>query len=159
MSTIHLSARTSVSPEQFLACLTDFGPGRSTLFGNSSDDYLKVHEQGRDHAEVTEGSGGIWERLRYDWSDPNHVVMSTVDSNVWGGRSGHRYTLTPLPDGGTWIEAEVVREGKNVKGKVTGTILATAGRGVLTKALRNTVRAVEARYQPTDAVGPEAAPA
>ena len=36
----------------------------------------------------TEGSGGIWERLQYDWSDPNHVVLTTTDSNTWGGASG-----------------------------------------------------------------------
>lgn len=39
MSTIHLHATTSASPEQVL---TDFGPGRSTLFPNSADDYLQV---------------------------------------------------------------------------------------------------------------------
>jgi hypothetical protein len=39
-------------------------------------------------ADVTEGSGGIWERLHYDWSDPNRVVLTTSDSNVWGGASG-----------------------------------------------------------------------
>jgi hypothetical protein len=27
---------------------------------------LKVHDKGAGYADVTEGSGGIWERLRYD---------------------------------------------------------------------------------------------
>jgi len=35
---------------------TDFGPGRSKLFGNSADEYLKVHHRSRSHADVTEGS-------------------------------------------------------------------------------------------------------
>jgi hypothetical protein len=82
MTTIHLTQNTTATPEQFLAGLTDFGPGRSKLFGNSTDDYLKVHDQGPGFADVTEGSRGIWERLRYDWSDPNHVVMTTTDSNI-----------------------------------------------------------------------------
>src|ERR1700730_4050251 len=30
----------------------------------------------RSEADVTECSGGIWERLYYDWSDPNHVVLT-----------------------------------------------------------------------------------
>ena len=89
MSTIHLHQTTTSTPEQFLAALTDFGPGRSKLFGNSADEYLKVHHQGPSDADVTEGSGGIWERLHYDWSDRNHVVMRTTDSNLWGGNSGH----------------------------------------------------------------------
>ncbi|MEI9939565.1 MAG: hypothetical protein WDO69_20285 [Pseudomonadota bacterium] len=37
MSTIHLQATTSATAEQFLAGLTDFGPGRSKLFGDSAD--------------------------------------------------------------------------------------------------------------------------
>jgi hypothetical protein len=61
---------TNSTPEQFVAALTDFGPGRSKLFGNSADDYLKVHDQGPRQADVTEGSRGVWERLHYDWSDP-----------------------------------------------------------------------------------------
>src|SRR5713226_9813738 len=71
---IHFHQTTTLTPEQYVAGLTDFGPGRSKLFGNSADDYLKVHQRGLSEADVTEGSGGIWERLHYDWSDPNHVV-------------------------------------------------------------------------------------
>jgi hypothetical protein len=74
MTTIHLSQTTTATPEQFVAGLTDFGPGRSTLFGNSADGYLKVHDRGPGRADVTEGSRGVWERLHYDWSDPNRVA-------------------------------------------------------------------------------------
>jgi hypothetical protein len=73
MSTIRLHQTTTSTPEQYIAGLTDFGPGRSKLFGNSADEYLKVHQQGGTQADVTEGSGGIWERLHYDWSNPNRV--------------------------------------------------------------------------------------
>ena len=54
MSTIHLHEKTSATPEQFIAALTDFGPGRSQLFGNSADEYLKVHDRGATNADVTE---------------------------------------------------------------------------------------------------------
>ncbi|WP_250032326.1 hypothetical protein [Paractinoplanes maris] len=145
MSTIHFVEKTTATPEQFLAGLTDFGPGRAQLFGNSADEYLKIHGQGPDWADVTEGSGGIWERLRYDWSDAHRVVMTTTDSNIWGGRSGHTYTLTPQPDGTTVLDVVVVREGKNLKGRLTGVLLGTIGKGVLGKALKNTVKAIEAR--------------
>ena len=63
MSTIRLHQITTSTPEQYVAGLTDFGPGRSKLFGNSADEYLKVHDRGPSQADVTEGSGGIWERL------------------------------------------------------------------------------------------------
>ena len=63
MSTIYLHRTTTLTPEQCIAGLTDFRPGRAKLFGNSADEYLKVHQRGRTEADVTEGSGGIWERL------------------------------------------------------------------------------------------------
>ncbi|MBV8829286.1 MAG: hypothetical protein JO108_08695 [Acidobacteriaceae bacterium] len=142
---LYFHQTTTSTPEQFVAALTDFGPGRSKLFGNSADKYLKVHHQGRLEADVTEGSGGIWERLHYDWSDPNRVVMTTTDSNTWGGASGHTYTFTRNSNGTTTIDADVVREGKNFKGWMLGLVLRTVGRGVLEKAFKNSVKAIEAR--------------
>ena len=145
MSTLHFHQTTTSTPEQFLAALIDFGPGRSQVFGNSADDYLKVHHRGIADADVTEGSGGIWERLHYDWSDPTRVVMTTTDSNLWGGRSGHIYRFTRRPDGTTDVDAEVVRDGKNLKGRMLGLVLGTVGKSVLEKAFHNTVKAIEAR--------------
>jgi hypothetical protein len=145
MPTIHFHQTTRLTPEQYVAGLTDFGPGRSKLFGNSADEYLKVHQRGHTSADVTEGSGGIWERLHYDWSDQNNVVLTTTDSNTWGGDSGHTYSFTRRPEGTTEIDVAVVREGKNLKGRVLGFVLGTIGRGVLEKAFENSVKAIEAR--------------
>ena len=148
MSTIRFHLTTTSTPEQFIAGLTDFGPGRSKLFGNSADEYLKVHHRGPCEADVTEGSGGIWERLHYDWSDPNRVVLTTTDSNLWGGASGHTYTFKRHPDGTTDIDVVVVRDGKNLKGWLLGFVLGTIGKSVLRKAFENSVKAIEARNGP-----------
>ena len=145
MSTIHLHQTTGLTPEQYTAGLTDFGPGRAKLFANSADDYLKVHQRGRTQADVTEGSRGIWERLHYDWSDPKHVVLTTTDSNTWGGASGWTYNFTRRPDGTTDIDVTVVRDGKNLKGRLLGFVVGTVGKGALEKAFANSVRALEAR--------------
>ena len=142
---IHLHQTTTLTPEQYIAGLTDFGPGRSKLFGNSADEYLKVHHLGQSEADVTEGSGGIWERLHYDWSNPNHVVLTTTDSNVWFGLTGHTYAFTRQPNGTTDIDLVVVPEGKNLKGRVLGFVLRTIGRSVLKRAFENSVKAIEAR--------------
>jgi hypothetical protein len=40
MIAIHFTEVTTSTPEQFVAGLTDFAPGRSKLFANSHDDYL-----------------------------------------------------------------------------------------------------------------------
>ncbi|WP_416562089.1 SRPBCC family protein [Nocardia testacea] len=150
MSTLHFTETTDATPEQFVAALTDFGPGREQLFGNSADKYLEVHHRGPTEADVTEGSRGIWERLHYDWSDPHRVVMTTTDSNLWGGRSGHTYRFTPRPDGKTDVDVVVVREGKNVTGRALGAVVGSVGRGVLRNAFRRTVEAVEARNSGTN---------
>jgi hypothetical protein len=153
LSTIHLHQTTPSTPEQYVAGLTDFGPGRSKIFGNSADEYLKVHSRGPTQTDVTEGSGGSWERLHYDWSDPNHVVLTTTDSNTWGGASGHTYTFKRRPDGMTDIDVVVVREGKNLKGWVLGLVLGTFGKRVLEKAFENSVKAIEARKGAARAAG------
>jgi hypothetical protein len=145
MSTIHFHQTTTSTPEQFIAGLTDFGPGRAKLFSNSADSYLKVHHQGVREADVTEGSSGIWERLQYDWSDPNHVKLTTTDSNVFGGASGYTYTLSPLPNGMTDVDVVIVRQGKNLKGRVLSGVLGTVGKGSLRKAFVKSVKAIEAR--------------
>ncbi len=155
MSAIHFHQTTTATPEQYVAGLTDFGPGRAELFGNSADDDLEVHSMGATEADVTEGSGGVWERLHYDWSDPDRVVATTTDSNLWGGASGHTYAFTRNADGTTDIDYVVVREGKNLKGRFLGVVLGSVGKGKLEKAFAGSVKAVEARdYTPPAAVQP-----
>ena len=150
MCIIRLQRTTTATPEQYVAGVTDFGPGRSKLFGSSAEAYLKVHHRGGSHADVTEGSSGIWERLHYDWSDPDRVVLTTTESNVWGGASGHIYTFTRRPDGMTDIDVIVIRDGKNLTGKLLGFVLGTVGRRVLEKAFENSVKAIEARNGSAD---------
>ena len=145
MSVIHFQATTTSTPEQFIAGLTDFGPGRSEVFPNSADSYLTVHSKGARQADVTEGSGGIWERLQYDWSDPNSVKLTTTDSNVFGGASGYTYTLTPRDDGTTDVDVVIVREGKNFRGRVLSGLLGTVAKGRLGKWFLNSVKAIEAQ--------------
>jgi len=159
MSTIHLHRTTTLTPEQYTAGLTDFGPGRSKVFGNSADNYLKVHSRGGSQADVTEGLGGVWERLHYDWSNPNHVVLTTTDSNIWGVASGHTYNFTRRPDGKTDIDVDVVRDGKNLKGYFFAFVLKTVGRSVLEKTFETSVKALEARNGPRDAAVSRAATA
>ena len=144
MSTIRYNQPTTATPEQFIAGLTDFGPGREKIFGKSADGYLKVHSQGPHDADVTEGSGGIWERLHYDWSDPNRVVLTVTDSNTWGGHSGYTYTFGRQPDGTTEVRVVNVREGKNLKGRVLALVLGSVGKSVLVKEFDKTIKAIEA---------------
>jgi len=149
MSTLHFRQTTTVTPEHFIAGLTDFGPGRSQVFPNSADAELTVHHQGGCEADVTEGSGGVWERLHYDWSVPHHVMLTTTDSNMFGGASGYTYTLRQQPNGTTDIDVVIIREGKNVKGRLLASMLGSIGKRSLEKGFANSVKAIEARSYPT----------
>ena len=71
--------------------------------------------------------------------------MTTTDSNTWGGHSGHTYTFTRQANGTTDVEVVVVREGKNLKGRLLGLVVGTVGKGVLVKAFGKTVKAIEGR--------------
>ena len=146
MPTIRLHETTTATPEQFVAGLTDFGPGRSELFGNSADDDLVVHDKGATDADVTEGSRGVWERLDYDWSDPRRVVLRTTDSNAWANSSTHTYTLTPKADGTTDVDLVVVRHGKNLKGHAIAGFFALFGKRYLGKPFSRSIAAIEARH-------------
>ena len=145
MFTLKLHQTTTSTPEEFIAGLTDFGPGRSKIFTNSADRHLKVHRQGPRFADVTAGTGGNWERLHYDWSDPHHVKVTTTDSNLFGGKSGYTYTLQPQPDGTTNVDFVMIREAKNFKGRLWAGLLRTLGKPTLRKAFVHSVRAIEAR--------------
>lgn len=145
MATLHFKATTTATPEQFVAALTDFGPGRADVFPNSTDDELTVHSQGPTEADVTEGSKGIWERLHYDWSNPDRVVLTNTDSNTWSTKSSHTYTFTRGAEGKTEVDYVVVRDGKTLKGHLLGLVVGTVGKGVLKKAFDSTVKAIETR--------------
>ena len=145
MATFDITETTTATPAQFLAALIDFGPDRAKIWGNSKDSFLKVHDRGNTWADVTEGSVGVWERLRYDWSNPLDIVLSTTDSNAWGKASGHRYTLTTGADGRTSVHMVVVREGIHVKGRLLGALLPLVGESFIRKGLVSALRATEAR--------------
>jgi hypothetical protein len=77
--------------------------------------------------------------------------MTTTDSNIWGGASGHTYTLSQEPNGTTDVDVVVVREGKNVKGRVLGLVVGAVGKRMLANQFAKTVKAIEARSYPTPA--------
>jgi hypothetical protein len=148
MGRAHVRAHGTFPPEQFVAALTDFGPGRSEIWGNSSPRHLAVHDRGSTWAEVTEGSdsgGGVWQRLRYDWSEPALVTLTVLDSNAFGPGSSWTYRLEPDGSGGTLIDLTIVRVPTTTKGRVLDVVLALGGRLYFARDLRRSVRRIEAR--------------
>ena len=72
----------------------------------------------------------------------------------------HTYTFTHQPDGKTDIDVVIVREGKNLKGRLLGFVLTTIGKGVLKTAFEKSVKAIEAplNRQPLPKQAPRGSP-
>lgn len=147
MGRAHVRAHGAFPPERFVAALTDFGAGRTEIWGNSSPRHLAVHDLGPTEAEVTEGSdaaGGVWQRLRYDWSAPGVVRLTVLDSNAFGRGSHWTYRLEP-EGSGTAIDLTIVRVPTTAKGRVLDVVLSLGGSRYFARDLRRSVRRIEAR--------------
>ena len=143
---VRFRVRTTLTTGQFLAGLTDFGTGVTALSRRGAvSSTFHVHRRTRNTAEVTERSTWIWERLLYDWSDPQHISVKTLDSNMFGGMSGYQYSLIRRPDGATDVEVRIVREGKNIIGTILSWALGRFGEDILRAAFVRSVQAIEHR--------------
>jgi hypothetical protein len=137
-------------PEVFLRALTDFSPRRPELWPNLSPKLYQVHSVGQTEAEVTEGSsafGGVWERTRYDWSEPSVVLIEVEDSNAFAAGSWWRYQVEPAGSGSK-VRFQFDRRPKNLKGRLVSGLLALAGKRVFTKSLEETLRRLGAAATP-----------
>ena len=147
MGRVHVRAHGLVPPDRFIAALTDFGPGRDQVWGNSDPRHLVVHDRGPTWAEVTEGSaaGGVWQRLRYDWSEPDVVTLDVLDSNAFGPGSRWTYRVESDGAGGCHVDLTIVRVPTTTKGRVLDLLLRAGGGAYFARDLRRSLRRLESR--------------
>jgi len=146
MINIQVTTTSTVKPQDFLAALTDFTERRPTIWPNLDPGFYKVHASGPNWAEVTEGSNnpnGVWERDRYDWSQPGKVRIEVLDSNAFVTGSYWEYLVAPDGQGGSLIEMTLHRTGKGFKGRALTAFLGVVGRGFFLKSLKKTLAQVE----------------
>lgn len=151
MGRVHVHAHGDFPPERFVAALTDFGPGRSKIWGNNDEGRLTVHDRGDTWADVTEGSpaaGAIWQRTRYDWSAPRAVTLDVLDSNAFGPGSRWTYLVEPGATGGTDIDLSIVRVPSTTKGRIFDALLSLGGSAYFARDLRRSIRRLESRGAP-----------
>lgn len=143
----HVSADkdTTLPAQAFIGALTDFSDRRIELWPNIDRKYYKVHDVARTSAEVTEGSRGVWERTRYDWSEPGKVRIQVQDSNAFRPGSWWLYTVQPRPEGGSHVHLEFQRRARNVKGLLLSGLLTLFGRKIFGDFLAETLRRLERR--------------
>ena len=111
---INVTLETHLAPGATLAAAHDFTERRAEVFPAVSSKRLTVHELGDTWADVTEGTRAgpvvVWERCRYDWSEPGFVRAVVTDSNVYGV-PGSSWALRAAPAGdGSRVEMIWIRE-------------------------------------------------
>jgi hypothetical protein len=147
MGRVHVRASGAVSPERFVAALTDFGPGRAEVWGNSDPRNFAVHGLGDTWAEVTEGTaaGRVWQRLRYDWSEPGVVTLEVIDGNAFGRGSRWTYRVESDGAGGCHVDLTIVRVPTTTRGRVLDVLLRVGGSAYMARDLRRSLRRLESR--------------
>jgi hypothetical protein len=157
---ITVSAETSASPAQVLTIAgTDFSARRAKIWENVTTKRLEVHERGPTHVEVTEGGTTIarafWERSRYDWSEPNSVRQTVLDSNVLEPGSTWVLRAAPRDGGGAVVEMMLERSfRRGVAGRVGSALNHAGGRRLWRFMLGKTLRAVERTARQAGAATP-----
>jgi hypothetical protein len=117
MPSVRVAEHSDLSPDVVLAAARDFSERRADRWPDVHVEHLRIHEMGDTWAEVTEGNpwpiGVVWERLRYDWSDPHALRGTVVDSNLF--KPGSTWELWATPeDGGSRVE---VRANRHLRGR------------------------------------------
>ena len=113
MPTVRVVDTTPVAAERVLEAARDFSDRRAELWPDVHVEHLEVHERGETYAVVTEGNpwpiGYVWERLRYDWSEPGALRGVVIASNLFKPGSTWEITATPASAGVTRVELTAVR--------------------------------------------------
>ena len=129
MARIEFSIRTKASPEAIRAALLDFSERRPELWPGLPPDQYEVYEVGNTWAEIREGyRGPIWVRERYDWSAPDSVRFTVVDSGFAKPGGYVVVGIEPAEGGGSTLHITCVRVGKGLFGRLfVGLIALTRG--------------------------------
>ena len=118
MPRVHVVEESTASPEQVLEAARDFSPRRAELWRDVYSEHLAIHDRGETWADVTEGNpwpiGLVWERLRYDWSQPGVVKGTVVESNLFKPGSTWEIRATRAAGDGSRVEVAAVR---NLRGR------------------------------------------
>jgi len=148
ITTIAVSATTTVPVERVLAVASDFTPRRGHVFPAVSAKHTTVHAIAGTSADVTEGTRVgplvIWERCDYDWSEPGRVTATVTDSNVYA-TPGSSWTITAEPAHGATRVEMTWRRGfrRRPLGRFMGFMYRTVGQRSFTKYARDTLHNLE----------------
>jgi hypothetical protein len=104
MPHVEVDTDTTLPPERVREALLDFSDRRPDIWPGLDRSLYEVYEVGETTADIKEGSRlpgtTIWAHEHYDWSDPDTVRWTVVESNFCTPGSRVYATLHPRDGGG-----------------------------------------------------------
>ena len=119
---------TTATPGQVVELMTDFSPDRPHRWPASSVDAFEVYRLGDTDADIREGQDfpKLWAKWHYDWSKPNSVILTIVESNDL--EPGGFMSLTAAHrDGGCEVHGVWQQTSKSVRGLLSVTTMRFIG--------------------------------
>ena len=113
MPTVRVVDDSTATADQVIKAARDFTDRRAELWRDVYVEHMTIHDQGETWADVTEGNPWgpwlVWERLRYDWSQPGSLRGTVIDSNLFKPGSTWELHVTPA-EGGSRVEIVALRQ-------------------------------------------------
>lgn len=147
MPQVEFDVETKAEPDAVRDALIDFGECRPEIWPGIAPDLYEVYSVGETSADVKEGSriplGAFWAKERYDWSDPQTVRWTVVESNFCSPGSFVSATLAPADGGGTRIRVHWERTGTTFLGRLIGRMIVLTKGGPVAGSLKKGLRRLE----------------
>jgi hypothetical protein len=120
---------TTASPQQVIELMTDFSPNRPHRWPASSVEAFEVYHLGETEADIREGQDfpKLWAKWHYDWSTPNSVTLTIVESDATKPGGFMSLTATPRGDGGSAVHAAWEQTSQNLRGLIAVTMMRFIG--------------------------------
>jgi hypothetical protein len=120
---------TTATPEQVIELMTDFSSNRPLRWPASSAEAFQVYRVGETDADIREGQDfpRLWSDWHYDWSEPNSVTLTVVESEAMAPGGFMTLTATPGPDGGSIVHCVWEQTSKSLRGVIAVTMMRFVG--------------------------------
>jgi hypothetical protein len=119
---------TTATPDQIVELMTDFSQKRHDRWPASSAAAFEVYRVGDTDADIREGQDfpKLWAKWHYDWSEPDSVTLTIVESDAL--ETGGFMSLTAAPRvGGSAVHAVWQQTSKSIRGLAAVTMMRVIG--------------------------------
>jgi hypothetical protein len=153
MPHVEVDIETTLPPERVREALLDFTERRPDIWPGLERSLFEVYEVGETTADIKEGSklpgSTIWAREHYDWSDPDTIRWTVVESNFCTPGSRVYATLHATDGGGTRIHLDWDRTATTWGGRIMVLLIKATNGKPLAMSVEKALRKMEAEPPPS----------